>query len=877
MEVESMQKSWSRWAEKVAVPLAVIMVTVLLLAGCDPKPVYMEPIAGTVCRWDFQSSVDSYAIPCSVYLPKGYDPAKAYPLWVEIHALYGIPILDNDPNNPFSSEFRSIADERGWIIVAPWGRNLHSLFIDGLDKSQSPYNEPHIFDDFSSGVGSWQSVSGTWAVADGRYTQTNRLPNWHESMRLGSEGKDYSVRVKVRDLTPEGTTSAFGVNLRRADNGDCYHVDLYRGLDNKKYIRLYKIVNGEWQGISTVPYDWQPLNPLDNWINLKFSCYKDYLEVYVNEEIMHMQPGYDSIPYGDGFDVPGTPLAPGEVSLCSFGGVHEFDDVRIQNEYEYGESDVLDCVLGAMEKYRVDPSKVYVTGHSQGGAGAFSLGLHNPDLCAALRTADGFTDFYYDYGWLKTNYPPNPGAPYANTNDGNLVDYIETLAGGEPSASYPQRMSVLNGSSARYILENGLNNYWRILHGANDNMVPNSHEPVEITWWAPWFFLWAPTPAPDGYTPATPTYANGKDIADLLQAWSSSGGYYCEYVTSATGGHGFLESYTESADFFTGKSLNRRPSEVAYKTYDDVNTGAWWLRLQIPNPGLNQPGMARVKVNSTANSAAVHARNLIRLSLDLEWMGLSNSAGKTITMTLDNNTSPNVFTITDNTGNVTLELLGAWTSTSGYTVRLDGRTLSSGSEYTVNGTSMVLNNVAVQGGHTLTITSPSSLPSNLAPNPGAETAGSGGYPANWTGDVQGSAYTLWDDLEMHGGARSFRMKDATFSSAGGRAVWKSDTFSVSSGTSYLLGAYAKARMLRGANPVIGITFYNYYKQAISTTWYELPDNGESALNLDWLPMQLEVTAPSLSRYATIQVGMEGDYAGQTSGSVWFDDCSFTAH
>lgn len=102
-------------------------------------------------------------------------------------------------------------------------------------------------------------------------------------------------------------------------------------------------------------WDWQPLNPLDGWIYLKFSCYEDYLEVYVNENIVNMQVGYDATPYGYGRNVPGDPLPAGGVSLCSFGGVHEFDEVRIQNECPYDERDVLDCIRGLMEKYRIEP------------------------------------------------------------------------------------------------------------------------------------------------------------------------------------------------------------------------------------------------------------------------------------------------------------------------------------------------------------------------------------------------------------------------------------------------------------------------------------------------------------------------------------------
>jgi hypothetical protein len=227
---------------------------------------------------------------------------------------------------------------------------------------------------------------------------------------------------------------------------------------------------------------------------------------------------------------------------------------------------------------------------------------------------------------------------------------------------------------------------------------------------------------------------------------------------------------------------------------------------------------------------------------------------------------------------LTLELLGTLTATSGYVVKVDGNTLTPGSGYSISGSSLVLPALAVRGGHTLTVTTPSTLPANLAPNPGAETDAGGGLPASWTAEVQGGGtfYSLWDDLEMHGGARSLRVKDANLYSAGGRAAWRSGTFAVTPGKSYLLSAFAKARMLKGANQGIGITWYNYSKQPISTTWIESPGVGEAALSRDWSPLYLKASAPTGGYYASILVGLEGDNAGKTSGSAFFDDISFTA-
>lgn len=178
---------------------------------------------------------------------------------------------------------------------------------------------------------------------------------------------------------------------------------------------------------------------------------------------------------------------------------------------------------------------------------------------------------------------------------------------------------------------------------------------------------------------------------------------------------------------------------MAYKTYDERNDGAWWLRLSIPHPGNNQPGMARVSVDRAANTAVVHARNLSRLTLDLAWMGKSSGAGKTMVFRLDDDISPDVFPIPDTTGTVTLELVGDWAQLSGYTVRLDGRTLISGTEYTIVGTSLIIPEVPVRGGHTLTVAFPFALPPNLAPNPGVEADAGGGFPVAWSAEVQEEA------------------------------------------------------------------------------------------------------------------------------------------
>jgi pimeloyl-ACP methyl ester carboxylesterase len=853
--------------------LLLSLSSLIFLSGCDPYLENGEPTAGRAYKIFFPSSADGLMIPCTIYLPKNYDPNKTYPMWVELHALNGIPVLDNNDMLPLSVTLRSLSDQYGWICLAPWGRNMHSLYMDGLKREGAPYYEPNLFEDFSNGAGSWKPLNGSWSVTGGAYRQTSTSQSWKESVFTTSTGKDYCVRVKVKDLSSSGVKSGFAVNLRRnATAGNAYRIEFWRDASNKKSIRLVKLAGGVETQMFTADQDWAPPYG-DDRIDVRFSCYNNYLELSINSDSVNLHENpIDYDVYGFGKDVPGDPIPAGTVSLCSYGGVHEFDEVRVQNDYEYGERDAFDCIYGAMEKYKIDPKRIYLMGHSQGGSGSWIMSMHRPDFFAAFRAADGFTDIYYDYTWFVDHYPRNPGPPYVEISDGRMAEYIENVAGGPISPSTPDRMSILNGSSARYILENAINNNCRINHGTPDNNVPNSHEPVVIEWMVPFFFWHDLEPAPPPYSPATPTYANGKDIYDILSAWSAISNYNCTYVTDPNIGHGFLEPGTDTAAYFQSKTANRRPSEVAYKTYDNVNTGAWWLRLQIPHPGTNEPGLARVKADAAQNKAAIHARNLTRLKLDLDWMGLNNGAGKTMSFTLDDNTEPHVFLIDDTTKKVTLELVAEWTATSGYVVKFDGVTLNPGSDYTIEGNSLVIKDLSTVGGHTLTVQSPASLPANLAPNPGAETAN-----ANWTGEVQngGSATFAWDDLEAHGGSRSLRIKGGTLSAANSRPVWKSDKVTVSAGNQYLLSAFNKARMFRGGDIGIGVIWYNSLGNVIRTDWVDAPGGSDYALVRDWVPVSAKLTAPSGSVRAAVIAGYEANAAGQAQGSVWFDDFSFT--
>jgi predicted peptidase len=53
------------------------------------------------------------------------------------------------------------------------------------------------------------------------------------------------------------------------------------------------------------------------------------------------------------------------------------------------ERDVLDVMAEMMRAYRIDPDRVYLTGHSMGGFGTLSVAMNHPELFAAIAPVAG--------------------------------------------------------------------------------------------------------------------------------------------------------------------------------------------------------------------------------------------------------------------------------------------------------------------------------------------------------------------------------------------------------------------------------------------------------------------------------------------------------
>lgn len=91
---------------------------------------------------------------------------------------------------------------------------------------------------------------------------------------------------------------------------------------------------------------------------------------------------------------------------------------------EWGRFNALATLDHAMDLYAIDPTRVYLTGHSMGGHGTWHVGTSTPGRFATLAPSAGWESFY--------SYPsttPRPGGALARSRaHSDTLDYMENLA-----------------------------------------------------------------------------------------------------------------------------------------------------------------------------------------------------------------------------------------------------------------------------------------------------------------------------------------------------------------------------------------------------------------------------------------------------------------
>lgn len=97
---------------------------------------------------------------------------------------------------------------------------------------------------------------------------------------------------------------------------------------------------------------------------------------------------------------------------------------RGNNAYRWaGEADVFEALNDVKRRFRIDEDRITLHGFSMGGAGAWHLGLHHPDLWSSVGPGAGFVDFYR----YQKKDPENPEQrlPTAQHQTLGIYDAIE--------------------------------------------------------------------------------------------------------------------------------------------------------------------------------------------------------------------------------------------------------------------------------------------------------------------------------------------------------------------------------------------------------------------------------------------------------------------
>ncbi len=120
------------------------------------------------------------------------------------------------------------------------------------------------------------------------------------------------------------------------------------------------------------------------------------------------------------------------------------------NWEDWGRLDALEVLAIAKEKFKPDPQKIYLTGHSMGGHGTWFLGATYPDKWAAIGACAGYPTLK-GYGSADGLIPDSSSSPMEQIllRSGNQSDVIKLVSNYKPLGIY-----VLHGEADRTVSVN---------------------------------------------------------------------------------------------------------------------------------------------------------------------------------------------------------------------------------------------------------------------------------------------------------------------------------------------------------------------------------------------------------------------------------------
>ncbi len=343
------------------------------------------------------------------------------------------------------------------------------------------------------------------------------------------------------------------------------------------------------------------------------------------------------------------------------------------------EQDVLDVLPILAARHLIDNHRIYVAGYSMGGMGSFKLAATRPGIFAAAAPGATASDLLQESSYLTGMAAPS----------------LATVLGGNPGQSVLTDTYWLE-NSPRFLIGNLMHTAVYIVHGTTDTLLPND------TAIAPYM--------QSRHVVDVPGFVDSRGRATTLDELAAlwAGDFIEQHLWPPTN-HGGTQAYWLPDDvltFFDQHPLVDHPLDVAFTTFDDRHTRAYWLQLDLVHPWTATPGSVIVSRMPATNMLRVQALGSLTVTLDLPAMALTTTAPLKVIM------QPISAAVASD---VALVLTGAWPAAGSFSVMRDGLALPPNA-YTATNSALTLRRQPVTAPHTYVIASGPVAPSLVGPS-----------------------------------------------------------------------------------------------------------------------------------------------------------------
>ena len=364
-----------------------------------------------------------------------------------------------------------------------------------------------------------------------------------------------------------------------------------------------------------------------------------------------------------------------------------------------GEQDIFDAVDWALQSFPIDPARLYLTGFSMGGRGAYMIGLKNPDRFAAIAPMGPAIDMFEVFARR-----PEP------------CICKEGMTGGQP-ADGPIPQTLYRTTSGRFLIENAFNLPVFHGHGLLDSVASN--DPANAPFLHGWHIVSDPswngahtTPAtnaqwgnscftgPDSDLPLsfgfghTPTlselnarHPDGYDWAFMFTpVGHSTDPLWLQGQPITPGSFGTVDplnpgSWIGIYEFFERHTLATNPDTVVFKTYEDEHEAAYWATIVSAVPWQGVPAAVRATRDVAQNRLDVELSRAAEVRFDVDGAGLSLAPGQPLSVALARLAEPVYDPALDSVGEALTPLVvldGDFANLADVTVMQDGALLPAG-------------------------------------------------------------------------------------------------------------------------------------------------------------------------------------------------------